>query len=108
MTVYRMPLRSRNSRSMERGTDTSRPNRKEKRFCRVEACSAGGSRFNYALLRGRRVSEISVLKLEPQEILRTAQGKTAQGKRKVENDSTKPRQRLPPRQRGRRSGTCTL
>src|ERR1700687_1540191 len=54
-----MRLRSRNSRSMERGTDTSRPNRKRGCFSRAEARSAGRSRLNYALLRGRAGSEIS-------------------------------------------------
>src|SRR5271167_4229486 len=54
-----MRLRSRNSRSMERGTDTSRPNRKRERFSRAEACSAGRRLLNYALVRARGVSEIS-------------------------------------------------
>src|SRR5271157_3316879 len=53
-----MRLRSRNSRSMERGTGTSRPNRKRERFSRAEACSADRRRFNYALSRARGASEI--------------------------------------------------
>src|ERR1035441_6749091 len=53
-----MRLRSRNSRSMERGIDTFKPNRERQCFSRAEASSAGRHQLNYALVRGGRVRKI--------------------------------------------------
>src|ERR1017187_2680135 len=54
-----MRLRSRNSRSMERGIDTSKSNRERECFSRAEASSAGRRQLNYALVRGGGVRKIS-------------------------------------------------